>query len=565
MIIIDLHTISLWVIGILIISFDFVVYIGSEKTSSRLFSLFSIPVALWSISYGFMVSSTQSELPLILIKINHILGLVASIGFLFFSISYPNDRHIKKSIIVIMGILGIVYSYMIFFSSSMIISMYSIELPDRWGWNTGAMYFSYSIIFLLLWIIILHNLYNKKEYLVTKNDRLNQQFMFWGLCIGIIPPFILNITLPVFHIYGISWTGPIFSAIWVFIIGYSIIQYRQMNVRVVITEMLAISLTIIFFINIFIKAQFGVIENIMTFLVFLLLATFLIRGVLVEARQKEELRDLNENLESKVAEKTLEVRKSFELEKHARRELEKLNEAKNQFIMITQHSIRSPVNQIQARFTDLQSKIDLEKIKTLTEHFHIISKNLDRLMNITNDFLGIVSIEKSGNILHLNKVNLLPLLEKAIDELSYDIKSKNISLEYDNQPEKWPLLNIDASKIYETLLIIIENAIKYNVPNGSIKINTSISNESFILSITDSGAGISKEDSVKILNKLFHRSDTARQMNLNGMGIGLSVAKAIIQAHHGTIKIDSERENHGTTVTVTIPIDYLKIDTDNRS
>ena len=118
---------------------------------------------------------------------------------------------------------------------------------------------------------------------------------------------------------------------------------------------------------------------------------------------------------------------------------------------------------------------------------------------------------------------------------------------------------------YKIFIGFLENAIKYNVPNGSIKINTSISNESFILSITDSGAGISKEDSVKILNKLFHRSDTARQMNLNGMGIGLSVAKAIIQAHHGTIKIDSERENHGTTVTVTIPIDYLKIDTDSRS
>lgn len=553
MVIIDLHTVSLWIVGILIISFDFVVYIGSDKTSSKLFSLFSIPVALWSISYGLMVSLTQPELSLILIKLNHVLGLIASIGFLFFSISYPNDKPINKSLISISVILGIIYSYVILFSSLMIKFMYPISLPDRWGWSTGTIYFSYSIIFLTLWIIILTNLYNKKNYLVTKNDKLNQQFMFWGLCIGIIPPFVLNILLPTFHIYGISWTGPIFSAIWVFIIGYSIMRYRQMNVRVVITEMLAISLTIIFFINIFIKAQFGVIENILTFLVFLLLATFLIRGVLVEVKQKEELRDLNENLESKVAEQTLEIRKAFELEKHARRELEKLNDAKNQFIMITQHSLRSPINQIQMKFNELQSIKNPEKINL---EFPIISKNIDRLMNVTNDFLGIVSINKSSNILNLNKISLLPVLEKVLEELSYDIKSKNITIEYNNSPENWPELNIDESKIFEVLLIIIENAIKYNVINGSIKISQN-TNNNFTLSISDSGTGIPKEDADKILNRLFYRSNIAKQMNPKGMGIGLSVAKAILQAHHGTIKINPREINKGTEVTITIPINYL--------
>ncbi len=554
MVIIDLHTVSLWIVGILIISFDFVVYVGSDKTSSKLFSLFSIPVALWSISYGLMVSLTQSELSLILIKLNHVLGLIASIGFLFFSISYPNDKPINKLLITISVIFGIIYSYIILFSSLMIKFMYPVSLPDRWGWSMGIIYFSYPIIFLTLWIIILYNLYNKKNYLVTKNEKLNQQFMFWGLCIGIIPPFVLNIFLPSFHIYGISWTGPIFSAIWVFIIGYSIMRYRQMNVRVVITEMLAISLTIIFFINIFIKAQFGVIENVLTFLVFLLLAIFLIRGVLVEVKQKEKLRDLNENLESKVAEQTLEIRKAFELEKHARRELEKLNEAKNQFIMITQHSLRSPVNQIQTKFNELRSTINHEK---KNPEFPIISKNINRLMNITNDFLGIVSINKSSNILNLNKTSLLPILEKVLEELSYDIKSKNIIVDYNNMPEKWPELNIDESKIFEVLLIIIENAIKYNVINGSIKIDQNVSKENFIISISDSGTGIPQEDTDKILNKLFYRGNIAKQINPNGMGIGLSVAKAILQAHHGTIKINSGKMNRGTEVTITIPINYL--------
>jgi signal transduction histidine kinase len=118
-------------------------------------------------------------------------------------------------------------------------------------------------------------------------------------------------------------------------------------------------------------------------------------------------------------------------------------------------------------------------------------------------------------------------------------------------------LNIDESKIFEVLLIIIENAIKYNVINGSIKIIPEIINDNFNVSIRDSGTGIPKEDTDKILNRLFYRSNMAKQMNPNGMGIGLSVAKAILQAHHGTIKINSMEINKGTEVTITIPINYL--------
>jgi signal transduction histidine kinase len=157
----------------------------------------------------------------------------------------------------------------------------------------------------------------------------------------------------------------------------------------------------------------------------------------------------------------------------------------------------------------------------------------------------------------LAQISLLPILEKTLEELSYDIKSKNITVEYNNSLEKWPKLNIDESKIFEVLLIIIENAIKYNVINGSIKIIPEIINDNFNVSIRDSGTGIPKEDTDKILNRLFYRSNMAKQMNPNGMGIGLSVAKAILQAHHGTIKINSMEINKGTEVTITIPINYL--------
>jgi signal transduction histidine kinase len=526
---------------------------GSKDKSSRIFVLLSLICTVWVASQGFLISTTNPIFADILIRSQYIMGIIMACGFYIFSIVYPYEKKIDVKLVLISIIISTIFIYLYLFSDLLNTGVKEIGGHGRWSWQFGILHPLFDIIFCTIWIFALKRLYISytKAIGITK---INLRHMFWGLTLGIIPPSLANIILPTLGVYKFNWTGPIFSAIWVFIIGYSIMRYRQMNVRVVITEMLAISLTIIFFINIFIKAQLGVIENVLTFLVFLLLAIFLIRGVLVEVKQKEKLRDLNDNLESKVAEQTLEIRKAFELEKHARRELEKLNEAKNQFIMITQHSLRSPLNQIQTKFKELQSTKDYGK---LNQEFQIISKNIDRLTNITNDFLDIVSINKSSNILNLSKISLLPILEKVLEELVYDIKSKNIIVEYNKSPEKWLELNIDESKIFEALLIIIENSIKYNVTNGSIKINHHASDKDFTVSIKDTGTGISKEDADKILNKLFYRGNIAKQTNPNGMGIGLSVAKAILQAHHGTIKINSGDVNKGTEVTITIPINYL--------
>lgn len=543
---IDYHTILLWATSILILSFDLIIYIGSNNKSSRLFCFFSMIVALWSLSYGFFISITSSEIPLILIKINHCLGIIATIGFIFFSHSYPHDTKIPSRLLFRSTLFGSIYCIIILFSDLIISGMFNIAVPDRWGWIPGIFYPSYVIIFSGSWIYILTRIGISKKYAKSKYDYLNSKFMFWGLLLGIIPPLFLNIILPAFKTYGVSWTGPIASAIWVFVIGYSIMRYRQMNVKVVITEMLAVAMTIIYFINIFVKAEVGTAQNVATFFVFLLIATYLIRTVLSEAKTKEQLRELNNTLEDKVNQQTKEIRKSFELEKHARRELEKLNDTKNQFIMITQHSIRSPLQNLKNNLREVDDKSRTS-----------IDQNLHRLTEITNDFLNISTIDDSRKLLNTEKLYVLNLIDKILIDLKFDIDAKNIHLAIDRNPSSWPTINADKSKLYEALLIIIENAIKYNKPNGHININALSNSESCQITISDSGIGLSKDDLNKVNSSHFYRSDKAKQLNPIGMGIGLSVAKTIIQAHHGSLIINSPGCNSGTIATINLPIDYF--------
>lgn len=319
-----------------------------------------------------------------------------------------------------------------------------------------------------------------------------------------------------------------------------------MNVKVIITEMLAVAMTIIYFINIFVKAEVGTAQNIATFFVFLLIATYLIRTVLSEAKTKEQLRELNNTLEEKVNQQTKEIRKAFELEKHARRELEKLNDTKNQFIMITQHSIRSPLLSLKNNIRNVDEKSRVS-----------IDQNLDRLTEITNDFLNISTIDDNRKLLDTEKFYVLNLIDKILVDLRFDIDAKNIHLTIDRNPSSWPTINADKSKLYEALLIIIENAIKYNKPNGYINITALSNSESCQITISDSGIGLSQDDLNKVNSSHFYRSDKAKLLNPIGMGIGLSVAKTIIQAHHGSLIINSPGSDSGTIATINLPIDYF--------
>ena len=97
----------------------------------------------------------------------------------------------------------------------------------------------------------------------------------------------------------------------------------------------------------------------------------------------------------------------------------------------------------------------------------------------------------------------------------------------------------------DILLIIVENAITYNIAGGSITFSTKVADGRFVLTIENTGLGITSEEIGKIGSALFYRGQDARKVNTVGMGVGLSVAKAIVKAHHGTFEIESDGKDKG--------------------
>ena len=117
----------------------------------------------------------------------------------------------------------------------------------------------------------------------------------------------------------------------------------------------------------------------------------------------------------------------------------------------------------------------------------------------------------------------------------------------------WPKLVIDRERMREVVFIIIENAVRYNVQNGTLTIAANPLPSSFELIVENTGSELSQDDKRKIFTELFYRSTQAQLAYPTGMGIGLSTAQAVIQAHGGSISINSRRQGGGVRVVVTLP------------
>ncbi len=295
------------------------------------------------------------------------------------------------------------------------------------------------------------------------------------------------------------------------------------------------------------------------------LGVFLIRSVKreVKTREKieklaEDLEDINKHLEERVAEQTAEIRASYEVEKKARVELARLNTTKNQFIMITQHHLRTPITNINWQVEAMQKGAYGEVSEVFKEALQGTSESVHRLSHIIDDFLKITEIEVGKKILTVSPTDIKALIEGVVGEFKDAIATKNISVTYVgarvNGSQAWPTISVDRENMKEALFIIVENAVRYNIKNGSITVVHKVEEDQFKLIIENTGIGIRPEDKERIFKELFSRGAEANVAYTTGMGIGLPIAKAIIEAHNGTISVDSEGEGKGAKVCVSLPL-----------
>jgi signal transduction histidine kinase len=252
------------------------------------------------------------------------------------------------------------------------------------------------------------------------------------------------------------------------------------------------------------------------------------------------------------------IDKLLEIQNHIKREnieLKKQDTLKTTFFNISSHELKTPLTSIKG-YTQMLIK---EQFGTINEQqkkvLEVLKRNTDHLDHLINNCLSLVQLQAGTMKVMVEKIPIKSLIENTMDIMYPLADSKKIRMNV-QLADGLPSLSIDVDKIKQVLINIIGNAIKFSPKGTSININVKKKNDYILFEIQDFGFGIPANEHKKIFD-MFFRSESIRNKNIKGTGLGLPISKAIIEAHGGRIWVDSKIDK-GSTFSFTLPIKAVK-------
>ncbi len=269
--------------------------------------------------------------------------------------------------------------------------------------------------------------------------------------------------------------------------------------------------------------------------------------------QTLELEKLNASLENEVFHQTIELQEKITELTVARDKAIQAEIAKDEFLVNMSHEIRTPLNAILGFVTILKKRIDDEKSLS---YLNIIDGSGKSLLTIINDILDFSKIQ-SGKFT-INPYNIDPLEEFSNAVLLFASKAYEKHLNYAVyiDPKLPKTICIDAVRVKQILSNLLSNAIKFTPEDGTIKVKITCEKARLIISIQDSGIGISKQNQSKIFSA-FEQADGSTTRKYGGTGLGLSISSKLAKLMNGDLTLYSE-EHQGSTFTLTLPVEIIE-------
>ena len=312
------------------------------------------------------------------------------------------------------------------------------------------------------------------------------------------------------------------------------ISIEKLSFRGIATQLIALTVWVTILANILlstddISSQY----SIGIFLASVVIGIFLIKSLFEESKYQEIVNKLIKRLQKNNS------------------KLRRLDEQKTEFVSLASHQLRGPLAVIHGYLAMIldgdYGKIPEESREPLQRSLRS-SKALSLLIN---DYLDVAQIEKGEMEYTISDLNLSELLEEIISEFRIISEKARLDFEFTNNSKNL-IVRADSNKMRQVISNVIDNAIKYT-KEGSVKVTISSDTTNVIILVKDTGIGIEKGKSNEIFNK-FARSDSAIKMNVVGTGLGLFVAKLMIEAQDGKISVESEGLGKGSTFKITLPI-----------
>ncbi|MEX5217462.1 MAG: MASE1 domain-containing protein [Nitrospira sp.] len=269
-------------------------------------------------------------------------------------------------------------------------------------------------------------------------------------------------------------------------------------------------------------------------------------GVAERRRAEEELDQLNHTLERRILERTSALQGAVE-------QLQELDRLKSAFVTIVSHELRTPLASMKGLVENLLDELAGPLTDKQQHYLSRVKFNADRLARMLNELLNLSRIEAGKMELAPTILSLQDLFVQLIEEFQPLAQQKSIAMDMTCM-DSIPSIHADRDKLYEVAANLLENAIKYTPSGGRVHIEAQVLDHHYItVGVSDTGCGIPEEHVSKIFDK-FYRVQ-ARPTGTGGAGLGLAIAKGLIELHGGTIAVESA-PGKGSRFYFTLPYNH---------
>jgi len=525
----SLFSLTSLMIFIASIGFGSFLYYGNRKSKvNQAWFLTSIAISIWGLALFGVTTATSSSVALIW---QYLLDVAASFipvfYYIFISRFIGLDNRKSKVVALIFGVSFALFSFLPYFKTG----VQTLESLGFFWIEPGSLYFLFPLFFVTYFAISLIELF--KKYLTTKDQNHKAQILSILIVGGIgLSAGGTNFFPQLFNVYPF---GNYFLLLYIFFMSIAVLRHKLFNTKVVSAKLFSGGLIIILFFNL-LAAQ-SITDwffALFIFIVVLFFSYFLVRSVDMEVRTREEIEKLAKDL------------------RIANARLNKVSMLKTEFVSLATHQLRSPLTAIKGYISMILEGSYGPVEEKMKEPLERVFTSTGTLTQIVQDFLDVSRIEQGSMKYDMKAFSLKDLALEVVNEQSPNIKKADLEFSFDfeadDESDARYLVYGDRSKIKQVVVNLIDNALKYT-KTGHISVRLSYSRHSVLFKVVDTGMGIDSK-TLKALFQKFERADGADEVNVQGTGLGLYIAKQIIEAHDGKIWAESEGLGKGTTFLV---------------
>ena len=233
-------------------------------------------------------------------------------------------------------------------------------------------------------------------------------------------------------------------------------------------------------------------------------------------------------------------------------ELRRLERIRSEFVDNVSHELRTPLANVRLLTEMLMHDLaEADVSGAIRDRVATIDVETGHLVQMVNELLDLSRIEQAGDDVRQDAVNMAPVIASATQRLQTFAEKQGVVL-VARVPDGLPAVRGDEERLQQVLMNLLHNAIKFSPDGGTVTLTTDEHPDDIVISVADEGEGIPTQDQARVFER-FYKVDRARQRAVGGTGLGLAVARHIVEAHDGRIWLDST-EGVGSTFNFSLPI-----------